>query len=122
MGQEEPEDLLPKRQRGIAVEFDRAQRTAFPNLLAMMPRTHHQKYFVVVRVLRLDRFVHRDIAIDVFLVPETVHQHHWHFQRLLCQDLVDGLFTPERIIARMLEQLPPEPDLLQLTPPSQLAR
>src|SRR5206468_2880251 len=33
-----------------------------------------------------------------------------------------GLVAPERVVARMLENLAPEPDLLEAVPPAQLAR
>src|SRR6266446_6241438 len=60
------QDFPTKIQRGIAAKFDSAQRTAFPDLLTVMPRSHYQKYFVVVCVLRFDLFV------DGLLAPEGV--------------------------------------------------
>jgi hypothetical protein len=84
-----------------------------------MPRSHHQKYFVVARVLRLDRFVHRNRAIDIFLVPEAMDQHHRHLQRFFREQLIDRLLLPERIVSRMLDQLPPESGLLQSALPAQ---
>ena len=76
-----PSDSVPERARGssrrkysagVAAEAHRPERTAVIDLLAVIPRPQHQKHFVAVGVLRLDRLVHSDGAIDVLLVPETV--------------------------------------------------
>ena len=98
------QNLLAKIESRIAVEFQRPKFAAIANLLAVMPGTHHQKHFVVLRVLRLDRFIHRDRTVDVFLIPETVDQHYRHLERFLCQELVDGVRAPECVVLRMLEQ------------------
>ena len=86
-----------------------------------MPRAHHEKHLVVVRVLRLDRLVDGDGAVDVLLIPQTVHEHHRHLQRLRREDLVHRLVAPERVVSRMLEDLPPEADLFEPATPSELA-
>ena len=87
-----------------------------------MPRAHHQKHLVVVGVLRLDRLVDGDGAVDVLLIPEAVDQHHRNGQRLRGELLVDRLIAPEGVVGRMLENLAPEADLLEAAPASQLAR
>jgi hypothetical protein len=53
--EERPQDLAPERERRVAVEADRAERAAVVDLLAVVPRAHHQEHLVVRRVLRLDR-------------------------------------------------------------------
>ncbi len=88
----------------------------------MMPGSHDQEDLVVALVQGLDRLVDGDGTVDVFLVPEAVHQHHGHLQRLLGEDPVHRLVAPERVVARMLQHLPPEPHLLQPAPPPQLPR
>src|SRR5258708_7741533 len=88
----------------------------------MTPWPHHQKHFVVACVLRLDRLVNRRRSINVFLVPQAVHQHDRNFQRLRIEDFVHRLLLPKRIVARMLQQFPPEAHLLQAVPPPQLPR
>src|SRR5229473_6259586 len=55
--QEWRKNLSAKIQPGIALEFQRTERTAVFYLLAVIPGAHHKKYFVVAGVLRLDRFV-----------------------------------------------------------------
>ena len=59
-------------------------------------------------------------SVDVFLIPEPVHEHDRHVQRLPCQNFVHGLIAPEGIVARMLDQLAPEADLIHTMTPPQL--
>ncbi len=73
-------------------------------------------------VLRLDGLVDGHRAVDVLLVPQAVHQHDRHLQRLLRQRLVHGLLAPERVVAGVIEDLPPEADLLEAALAAQLAR
>src|ERR1700730_7112540 len=108
MIQERPQDVLAEVESGVAVESQSAEPVAVVNLLAVMPGTHHQENLVVICVLRLDRLVDSNGSVDVLLVPEAVDQHYRHLQRLSCQRLVHGLVAPERVVARMLENLPPE--------------
>ena len=68
-----------------------------------------------------DRLVDGGGAVDVFLVPQAVHQHHRHFQRLRGQQLVHRLVAPERVVGGMLDDLVPEADLLQAAAPAQFA-
>ncbi len=78
-----------------------------------MPGAHGEKHFVAARVLRFDRFVDGHRAVDVFLVPEAVHQHGRNFQRLRGENLVHRLLLPPRVVCRMIEKLAPEADLLK---------
>src|SRR5204863_5871508 len=94
-----PQDLPAEVQPRIAAEFQSAERAAVTDLLAVMPRTHHQKYLVVRGVFRLDRLVDGDVAVDILLVPEAVHQHNGHLHRLGRQNAIHGLVTPEGIVA-----------------------
>src|SRR5439155_2692674 len=89
--------------------------------LTMMPGTHDQKYFVVICVLRLDRLVNRDGAIDVFLVPQAVHQHDRDFQRLSCKYSIHRLVTPKGIVTGMRKHLPPETNLFESVTTSKFA-
>src|SRR5215217_2875842 len=103
MIEERSQDFLSKRQRGITIELDRTERATVTNLLPVMPRTKHEKHLVVVCILRLNRLVHRDVAVDVFLIPEAVYEHHRNFQRFLREDFVYRLFAPVSVVTRMCE-------------------
>ena len=95
MIEKRPQDVPPKIERRIGMKLQSTQRTAFVDLLPVMPRAHHQKDFVIAGVFRLDGFIDGNRAVDVFLVPETMDQHHGDLQRFFCQELVDGLLAPE---------------------------
>ena len=86
-----------------------------------MPGTHHEKYFVVAGVLWLDRVIDRDRPVDIFLIPKAVDEHHGHLQGLGRQNLVHRLIAPERIVARVLENLAPETDLFEAAAFAELA-
>src|SRR5262245_62891335 len=62
--EEGAQDLLAKIERGVAAEFQRAERTAVLNLLAVTPRPQHEEDLVVVGVPWLDRLVYSDVAVD----------------------------------------------------------
>ena len=118
--EERAQDLLAEVEGGVASESQRAERAAVPDLLAVIPRAHDQEHLVVGRVLGLERPVDGRCSVDVLLVPEAVDQHHRHAQRLRRQQPVDGLVTPEAVVARVLEELPPEAHLLQAAATSEL--
>ena len=122
MIEKRPQNVFTKIQRRVAVKLQSTECAAVSDLLTVMPWTHHQKHFVIVRVLRFDRFVNRDRSIDVFLIPQTMDQHHGHLQRLFRQKLVDCLLAPTGIVARMFQQLSPEASLFQSSTLSQLSR
>ena len=44
--------MLPEIKSGVAVEFQRAERTAVFDFLPVVPGSHNQEYLVVIRVLR----------------------------------------------------------------------
>src|SRR5262245_16103847 len=88
----------------------------------MIPRTDNQKHLVVVRVLWLDGFINGDWAVDILLVPQAMDEHDRHPKRLRRQDAIDGLVAPEAVVGRMFEELPPEPELFETAPPSELTR
>src|SRR5947209_13359630 len=94
---------------------------ALPNLLTMMPRTHHQIDHVIVRVLWLYSFPNGRRSINIFLVPEAVDEHHRHFQRLRGNHLVHRLVLPKFIVRRMVHYLFPKPDLVHPALTTELA-
>src|SRR4030095_10897358 len=57
---------------------------------------------------------------DVFLIPQTVYEHHGNLERLLREDFIDGLILPVRVVIGMLENLAPETDLFETTPAPEL--
>src|SRR6185369_2672410 len=118
--EERTQNLTTERQRRIAIELYRAERTAVTNLLPVVPWTKHEKHLVVVRIFRLDRFVDGDVAVDIFLIPQTVYEHHGNLERLLREDFVHRLILPVRVVTRMFENLAPEADLFQTTAPPEL--
>src|SRR5882724_11425496 len=65
MVQEGPQHMQPKIRRRIAAEFNGAQAAAVQTLLMMEPGTHHQEQRRMIGVLRLQRLVECDIAVDV---------------------------------------------------------
>src|SRR5262245_9197371 len=99
------QDVLPKVHRRVAAKLQSAERTVLSNLLAVMPWAQHQKDLFVVRILWLDGLVDRDVSVDIFLIPKAMNQHDRNFQRLLRQQFINGLSLPERVVARMFEQL-----------------
>src|SRR3954464_7731902 len=102
------QDLTLKRPRRVALEADGAERGAVQNLLTVVPGAEDQKDFVVIRVLWLDGFVHGGRTVDVFLIPQAVDEHHGDGEWLSREHTVNRLIAPERVVARMLEDLPPE--------------
>ncbi len=105
------QDVFAEILGGVAAELDRAERAAFVDLLAVMPRAHHQFDHVAAGVLRLDRAIHGERAVAVFLIPQAVHQHHRHFQRLRGEQLVYRLVAPEAVVGGMRQHLVPEAEL-----------
>ena len=47
--QERPQYFTPKMEPGVAAEFQRAERAAVSDFLAVKPRAQHQKNLVVAR-------------------------------------------------------------------------
>src|SRR6266496_1133680 len=87
-----------------------------------MPRTEHQEKFVVSFVFWLDSFVESDRAINIFLVPQTVHHHGRDGERFRRKYLVHRLLAPERVVIRMLYDLAPEAYLVHPTTMRESAR
>ena len=92
------------------------------DLLAVAPRPEDEVHAIVAHVLGLDGLVHRDVAVDVLLVPQTVHQHHRHGQRTGREDPVHRLVPPEGVVVRVGQELAPEPHLLHAVAAAVLAR
>src|SRR6185312_5343452 len=108
MIQERSQNFAAEIKSRITGKLEGSQSAGIFNFLAMMPGTYDQEYFVIVRVFGLDSLIHGHGAVDVFLVPETVHQHYGDFEGLPGQNFVNGLVTPERVIARVFQNLAPE--------------
>ena len=87
-----------------------------------MPGAHHQVDLVVAGVLGFERVVDGDGSVDVLLVPQAVHDHHRHGQRPGRQHPVHRLLAPEGVVARVLQELAPEPHLLEAMAAPQLSR
>ena len=121
MIEKRPQNFLAEGERRVAIEFDRAEHTTVSDFLAVMPGTQDQKHFVVAGIFRFDCFINRDVAVDVFLIPKTVYQHHGNLQRLGSEDLIDRLILPEGVVAGMFQQLAPETNLLEPTTTAQLS-
>ena len=113
MIEERAQDLLAEVEPGVAVKVERAERAAVADLLTVVPRAEDQKDLVVRRVLRRDRLVDGGGAVDVFLVPQAVDEHHRRLQRLLRQQLVHRLVAPEVVVAGVLDDLLPEAYLIE---------
>ncbi len=105
----------------IGAKLERAQRTGVFDFLSVMPRTQHKKNFVVVGVFGFDGLVHRWSSIDIFLIPQAVHQHDRNFQRLTGENSVHGLLAPERVVAGMVKNFSPEAHLFKTVPAAQFA-
>src|SRR5664279_724094 len=113
MVQERPQHVLPKPGPGIAAEADGAKEVGGLDFLPMVPGTEDHEYLVVGGVEGLDGLVDGDRAVDVFLVPKAVDEQDWNLEGLLGQDLVHGLIAPECVVGGVLENLLPEPHLLE---------
>ncbi len=101
--------------------MQRTEREAVVVHLAMPPRTHHQKVFVVAGVFRFDRCVAVDRAPHVFLVPQALQPHHRHFQRDFGHDLVERLALPESVVGGVLFHLAPERKLVEAVEAREIA-
>src|ERR1700731_2090932 len=112
MVQKWTQNFPSKIKTGIAVELKRAQRAAISDLLAVVPRSHHKKNFVIVFIFWLDRLVNGNGAINIFLVPQAIHQHDRDLERLSRQNLVHRLIAPEGVITGMSNQFTPKANLL----------
>ena len=86
-----------------------------------MPRTDDELHHFAARVLRLDGLVHGRCAVDVFLVPQRMHDHDGDLQRLLSEHSVDRLVAPESVVCGMLDDLLPETELFHPIAARQLA-
>ncbi len=75
----------------------------------------------MVRVLGFDGAIDGQRSIDILLVPQPADQQDRHLQRLGAHHLVHGLLLPERVVGRMLRQLPPEADLVHAVGRPQIA-
>ncbi len=114
--------MLAKVERRVAVKLQSPQRAPVTNLLAVIPGAHHEEHLVVGRVLGFNRLVDRHGPVNILLVPQAVYEHHGNLERLGRQRPIDGLIAPEGVVARMLEDLLPKPDLVEAVTPSELAR
>ena len=100
-------------QRSICIKFKRAERATVTNCLAMPPWTYRQKKLVVAGIFWFQRLINRNRAIAILLIPQAMHQQRGHDEWLGGENFINGLIFPERVIARMGQQLAPESDLLQ---------
>src|SRR4030095_15526303 len=120
LSEKRTEDFLAEVKGGVAAELYGAERTAVADHLTMMPWADYQQDLGVCRVLRFDGLVHREGAVNVFLVPQAVNEHHRRFQRLGGQQLVDGLVAPESVVGGMLDELVPKAQLIEAAAATQL--
>src|ERR1700685_857989 len=106
---------------GIAAKTNLSNRAAVEPLLVMKPGTDDQINIRGIGLLRFERLVQRDIAVDVFLIPQAMDEHGRHGDVLLGQDFIEGLILPELIVGRMAHQLGGETYLLKTVTPRHLA-
>src|SRR5882724_9401600 len=88
MVQEGPQHMQPKIRRRIAAEFKGAQAAAVQALLMMEPGTQDEIERRVIGMLRFERLVKGNVAVDVLLVPQAMNQHHWNRDTLLGENPV----------------------------------
>ena len=91
-------------------------------LLMVEPRAEHEEQVGVIARLRLERFIKRDVAVDVFLIPEAMHQHRGHRDPSGREELIEGLILPERIVRRMAHDLAGKGDLIETVQMRHVAR
>jgi hypothetical protein len=115
------QDLAAEGKRRVAAEPQGAERATVVDRLSVVPGTEDEEELVPRRVLRLQRLPDGDRPVDVLLVPEGVDEHRRHREGLGGEDLVDGLFLPERVVRGVREDLPPDADLLEAARPRHLA-
>src|SRR5277367_4466081 len=121
MVKERPQQVLAEVLRRIAAETDLSNGAAVETLLVMKPGADDQINVRGIGLLGFECLVQRDIAVDVFLIPEAMDEHRWYGDVLLGQDLVQGLVLPEFIVGRMAHQLGREAYLLKTVTPRHLA-
>ncbi len=112
MVQERPQACCAEVQSRVAAEADLAQRAVRVDRLAVVPGAERQEEFAVRIRPGMQRLVDRERAVDVFLVPQAVHQHGRHGEFLRAEQLVHRLLLPESIVGRVLRQFAVEPDLV----------
>ena len=120
--QKRPQHVQPEILGRVAPKADLPYRAAVEPFLVMEPRPDDQIEIGILGLLRLERFVKSDIAVDIFLVPQTVHQHDGHRDALLGEDLIQRLLLPEGVISGMVHDLGGEAHLLETVQPRHVAR
>src|SRR6476620_3641231 len=104
MVQKRSQDLASKIKGCVAVKFDRTQRAAVAYFLSVMPWAENKIDHIVFGILWFDGFVNGRCPVYVLLVPKAVDKHNRYLERQFCEDLVDRLITPVRIVTRVLGQ------------------
>src|SRR5688572_16196232 len=121
MHQKWREHLLPPPLRSVVSPADVSYAAAIEKRLHVMPGTQGEIDELAAVVLRLDRFIDRARSVDIFLVPQRAHHHHWHAQRPARENLVHRLRLPEVIVCRMLDDVLPKLNLIGAVEARQLS-
>ena len=103
----------PEPGRGVAFEMNLADTAAFAPCLTVVPGSQNQMHHFARRVLARQRLIERGSAVNILLIEEAADDQHRHSQRLFGQQLVHGLFLPERIVGGVVRDGAPKAKLLE---------
>src|SRR3954471_3137749 len=87
----------------------------------MAPGADHQKGAIVSRVPRLSGRVAGDGAIDVFLIPLSMHVEGGDREWACRENPINRLLLPVAVVGRVLRQPLPERQLVRAGAPTHLA-
>ena len=91
------------------------------DVTTVIPGAHGHEQHGSGLVFGFQGLPHRHGRVNVLGVIEAVHQQGRHHERLGRQHAIHGLVLPELVIGRVLEDLPPEAQLLHATLTGQFA-
>src|SRR6478672_5589262 len=101
ISKERGEDLRSKISSGVGAEIDVLKLSTTPAPAAVVPGTHHEIYLMVVVGL-LERLIHRERAVHIFLIPPSTNDQRRHGRVLEIK--VRRFRLPVRVPRRMLEE------------------
>src|SRR6202140_4709595 len=122
MIQKRPQHMQPEILGRVAAKANLPDRAAVEPFLVMEPGTDDQIKIGTIGMLRPERFVKSNIAVNILLVPQAVHQHDGYRDASFGEDLIQRLLLPEGVIGWVGHDLGSEAYLLETVQPRHVAR